>query len=44
MTVDRGRAVTRVLDGHTYYFCSEHCAHAFTPGSESVHAEAAHVH
>jgi uncharacterized protein len=29
MTVDRGKAVTTQRDGHTYYFCSEHCQHAF---------------
>jgi hypothetical protein len=29
MTVDRGKAVTKQLDGHTLYFCSEHCLHAF---------------
>jgi uncharacterized protein len=29
MKVDRERAVVRVVDGHTHYFCSEHCAGAF---------------
>ncbi len=29
MKVDRAKAVTRQLDGHTFYFCSEHCLHAF---------------
>ena len=29
MTVDRHKAVSKVLDGETYYFCSEHCLHAF---------------
>jgi uncharacterized membrane protein YraQ (UPF0718 family)/YHS domain-containing protein len=44
MKVDRRRAVTRRVGGHTYYFCSEHCAHAFaTGGPEPVHTEAAHV-
>jgi YHS domain-containing protein len=44
MKVDRRRAVTRRVDGRTYYFCSEHCAHAFTTGGpEPVHTEAAHV-
>ena len=33
MTVDRDKAVKRELDGHTYYFCSEHCAHSFEPAS-----------
>jgi uncharacterized membrane protein YraQ (UPF0718 family)/YHS domain-containing protein len=44
MKIDRRHAVTRVLDGHTHYFCSEHCAHAFTAGSQPAPAEAAHVH
>ena len=44
MKIDRGRAVTRQVGGHAYYFCSEQCAHEFTAGSESVHTEAAHVH
>jgi hypothetical protein len=25
MKVDRSKAVTASHDGHTYYFCSEHC-------------------
>jgi hypothetical protein len=29
MTVDRSKAVTKELGGETYYFCSEHCLHAF---------------
>ncbi len=29
MTVDRAKAVTKQLDGETYYFCSTHCLHAF---------------
>jgi uncharacterized membrane protein YraQ (UPF0718 family)/YHS domain-containing protein len=29
MTVDRAKALTKQLDGETYYFCSEHCLHAF---------------
>ena len=29
MTVDRHKAVSKVLGGETYYFCSEHCLHAF---------------
>jgi YHS domain-containing protein len=29
MSVDRGKAVTKELGGETYYFCSEHCLHAF---------------
>lgn len=29
MKVDRSKAVTENLGGHTFYFCSEHCRHAF---------------
>jgi YHS domain-containing protein len=29
MKVDRTRAVTKDLGGTTYYFCSDHCLHAF---------------
>ena len=29
MKVDRSRAVRKELGGETFYFCSEHCAHAF---------------
>jgi uncharacterized protein len=29
MKVDRHKAVTSELSGETYYFCSEHCQHAF---------------
>jgi uncharacterized protein len=29
MTVDRGRALTAQRDGHTFYFCSEHCRSSF---------------
>src|SRR5437660_3275925 len=29
MKVDRARAVTKELAGETYYFCSDHCLHAF---------------
>jgi uncharacterized membrane protein YraQ (UPF0718 family)/YHS domain-containing protein len=29
MKVDRARAVTKELGGQTFYFCSEHCLHAF---------------
>jgi uncharacterized protein len=29
MTVDRGKAITNVLGGQTFYFCSNHCLHAF---------------
>jgi uncharacterized membrane protein YraQ (UPF0718 family)/YHS domain-containing protein len=42
MKVDRARAVVRVTDGHTHYFCSEHCAGAFakrSPGGQLVTAD-----
>jgi uncharacterized protein len=29
MKVDRAKAVTKQLDGQTFYFCSTHCLHAF---------------
>ena len=29
MTVDRDKAVTKEFGGQTYYFCSNHCLHAF---------------
>jgi uncharacterized membrane protein YraQ (UPF0718 family)/YHS domain-containing protein len=29
MTVSRKNAVTAEIDGHTHYFCSEHCKHKF---------------
>jgi uncharacterized membrane protein YraQ (UPF0718 family)/YHS domain-containing protein len=29
MKVDRSKAVTKELGGETFYFCSEHCLHAF---------------
>jgi hypothetical protein len=29
MTVDRSKAVSKELGGETYYFCSNHCLHAF---------------
>jgi YHS domain-containing protein len=29
MTVDKANALTAERDGRTYYFCSEHCRHAF---------------
>jgi uncharacterized membrane protein YraQ (UPF0718 family)/YHS domain-containing protein len=36
MKVDRGRALTKELGGQTYYFCSEHCLHAFEAGAEQA--------
>jgi uncharacterized membrane protein YraQ (UPF0718 family)/YHS domain-containing protein len=29
MKVDRARAVTKRIDGQTFYFCSQHCLHAY---------------
>jgi len=29
MKVDPGKAIRRDFAGETYYFCSEHCLHAF---------------
>ncbi len=29
MKVDRAKAVTKELDGQTFYFCSQHCLHAY---------------
>jgi uncharacterized protein len=29
MKVDRSKAVTKTVGGETFYFCSEHCLHAF---------------
>jgi YHS domain-containing protein/uncharacterized membrane protein YraQ (UPF0718 family) len=40
MKVDRGKAVTKELGGETFYFCSEHCRHAF----EAAPAAAGHGH
>ena len=34
MKVDRGKAVTKELGDATYYFCSEHCLHAFEAGPD----------
>jgi uncharacterized protein len=31
MKVDRDKAVTAEVAGKTYYFCSDHCLHAFEP-------------
>jgi YHS domain-containing protein len=42
MKVDRARAVTTELGGQTYYFCSEHCLHAFEAGSHDARAHAQH--
>jgi YHS domain-containing protein len=34
MTVDRARAIRRDFAGESYYFCSEHCLHAFEVNPE----------
>jgi YHS domain-containing protein len=41
--------VVKEFGGDTYYFCSEHCLHAFEAGSPQLHrhdheSEAAHAH
>jgi uncharacterized protein len=35
MKVDRSKAVTKTVGGKTFYFCSEHCLHAFAEGDAS---------
>jgi uncharacterized membrane protein YraQ (UPF0718 family)/YHS domain-containing protein len=52
MTVDRDKAVTKEFGGRTYYFCSDHCLHAFEADPEKYlsgtapasHDHAAHAH
>jgi uncharacterized protein len=45
MSVDKGKALRLERDGHTYYFCSEHCRAAFASGDEQAHDSAdAHHH
>jgi uncharacterized membrane protein YraQ (UPF0718 family)/YHS domain-containing protein len=39
MKVDRAKAVAKEFGGETYYFCSEHCLHAFEAESGTVHDE-----
>ena len=34
MTVDRDNAVTKAFGGRTYYFCADHCLHAFEADPE----------
>ncbi len=34
MKVDRAKAVTKNFDGQTFYFCSQHCLHAFEADSD----------
>jgi uncharacterized membrane protein YraQ (UPF0718 family)/YHS domain-containing protein len=45
MRVDKRKALRLERDGHTYYFCSEHCRAAFAGGSggEQTH-DGAHAH
>jgi uncharacterized protein len=38
MTVDRAKAATLEVDGHTLYFCSEHCRHAYASDRAAVPA------
>ena len=54
MKVDRDKAVTKEIGGETYYFCSNHCLHAFEADPEKYlsgptpaardHDHAAHAH
>ena len=52
MKVDREKAVTKEVGGETYYFCSDHCLHAFAPDPDNYlrgtapvgHAGAARSH
>jgi uncharacterized membrane protein YraQ (UPF0718 family) len=52
MQVDRHKATRTELAGEVYYFCSEHCLHAFEANPEqhlgsaaqAEHASAAHAH
>jgi uncharacterized protein len=43
MSVDKGKALRLERDGHTYYFCSEHCRSAFASGDQEAH-DGAHAH
>jgi YHS domain-containing protein len=43
MTVDKGKALRLERDGHTYFFCSEHCRAAFVSGDEQAH-DGGHAH
>jgi uncharacterized membrane protein YraQ (UPF0718 family)/YHS domain-containing protein len=54
MKVDRAKAVTKEIGGETFYFCSDHCLHAFEADPDKYlggstpaladHGHAAHVH
>src|SRR4051794_9738934 len=43
MSVDKGKALRHERDGHTYFFCSEHCRAAFVSGDEQAH-DGGHAH
>ena len=46
MSVDRATALRLERDGHTYFFCSEHCRAAFAAGGsggEQAH-DGGHAH
>ncbi len=43
MKVDRAKAVTKELGGQTFYFCSEHCLHAFEVDPDRHRREPANV-
>jgi uncharacterized membrane protein YraQ (UPF0718 family) len=36
MSVDRAKAVTKTVGGKTFYFCSQHCMHAFEPAQRAT--------
>ncbi len=45
MTVDRGKALTAVVDGKTLYFCSEGCRQSYgAGGAEGTQLTHAHAH
>lgn len=44
MKVDRDKAVTLEHEGHTVYFCSEHCLNKFEAGETGVDASHDHSH
>ncbi len=44
MTVDRGKAVSKEFGGQTFYFCSQHCLHAFEADPERYTGEHAGEH
>jgi uncharacterized membrane protein YraQ (UPF0718 family) len=43
MTVDKAKALCLERDGHTYFFCSEHCRAAFASGHEQAD-DGGHAH